>query len=70
MARFYDFLDLVQNEVSNARLQNLPAAPTTPVVGQIYYDTTLGTARVCISVISGYVIPRRTPRCPSIGLNS
>ena len=27
-------------------------------------------ARVCISVISGYVMPRRTPRWPSIGLNS
>ena len=27
-------------------------------------------ARACISVISGYVIPRRTPRWPSIGLNS
>ena len=27
-------------------------------------------ARACISVISGYVMPRRTPRWPSIGLNS
>ena len=27
-------------------------------------------ARVCISVISGYVMPSRTPRWPSIGLNS
>lgn len=50
MARFYDYLDLVQNELRNVRLQNLPAAPINPVVGQIYYDTTLGTARICISI--------------------
>ncbi len=28
------------------------------------------TARACISLISGYVIPRRQPRCPSIGFSS
>ena len=28
------------------------------------------TARACIAVISGYVMPRRQPRKPSIGLNS
>ena len=27
-------------------------------------------ARVCISVISGYVLPKRQPRCPNIGLCS
>ena len=27
-------------------------------------------ARACISVIAGYVMPRRQPRWPSMGLNS
>ena len=34
------------------------------------YGVTSMMARVCISVISGYVMPRRQPRWPSMGLNS
>jgi hypothetical protein len=43
--KFGSTINMLQNELQNARVQNLASAPGSPVSGQFYYDTTLNQLR-------------------------
>lgn len=47
--KYVTHIDLNKNELQNAVLQPLSAPPTSPVEGQIYYDTTDQTAYIRVS---------------------
>ena len=42
MAKYLSNIDLNKNQLQNAAMHPLAAAPSTPVEGQVYFDTTIG----------------------------
>lgn len=53
--QFLTNLNLNKNELQNARIQNLATAPSSPVIGQIYYNTADGQLNVYTGVTNGWV---------------
>jgi len=49
MPKFVANVNLSQNELQNAKIQNLSSDPGTGVVGQLYYNTSSSELRVCTS---------------------
>jgi hypothetical protein len=51
MATFYGAIDLSKNELRQAQVQNLSSAPSSPALGQIYFNTSDATLYCCTNVV-------------------
>ena len=60
MARkFLTAIDLTQQELQNARVQNLGSAPSTPVKGQLYFNTSDSTLYWCENNVGPVWVPAK-----------
>ena len=50
--KYLSSINLSKNELQNAAIQNLAAAPSAAVLGQIYFDTTDNEIYVCVNAAS------------------
>ena len=50
--QFLSTVDLNQNQLNNAAIQNVAADPITGVLGQIIFNTTVGKLKVCVTASS------------------
>ena len=47
--KYLSSINLSKNELQNAAIQNLAAAPSNAVLGQVYFDTTDNEIYVCVN---------------------
>ncbi len=62
MARkFKQSIDLQKNQLLQAALENRTSAPSNAILGQVYFNTTLGIACICIGVSPQQWTPMSAP---------